>query len=143
MATRLTRAQVLTGTAIKPEFYSDFLDSFMQTPAGNQLAKVVNERSVGQALKNLILTRTGERFFNPNFGSEVLNSLFENNSSGFLSDLEFYIQTAILNNEPRVNVTDITVKSINDDHEVEINIYYTLINNPEPLNFRYILKRVR
>jgi hypothetical protein len=62
---RLTRAQTLTGAGKKEEYYSDFLNSFAKTPVGEQLARVLNERSINQALKNIILTNRGERLFQP------------------------------------------------------------------------------
>lgn len=142
MAT-ITRAETLTGTKRKTEFFSDFVNSFAKSPAGEQLGKVTNEKSVNQSLKNLIMTNLGERLFNPLIGSNVYNSLFEPNVLESLNNLEFYIENTIENNEPRVNLLQVTVTQLNDENSIEINIFYNLINNPEPINFNFILKRVR
>jgi phage baseplate assembly protein W len=140
---RITRAQTLTGEKRKTEFYSDFLSSFAKTPIGNQLAKVTNERSINQSLKNIILTDLGERLFQPNLGSNVRALLFESNLESNLTAIEFYISNAIALSEPRVNLIEVNLQVGNNDNEVVVNIVYNTINNPETIIFEYILKRVR
>jgi phage baseplate assembly protein W len=143
MASRPTRADTLIGTNKKFEFFSDFLTSFDKTPVGNQLARVINEKSVNQSLKNIILTNTGERFFNPFLGSNITASIFENIAYENLSTLEFYIQNAIENNEPRVNLLGVQLVPISEENSLEITLVYNLINNPEPITFTFLLKRIR
>lgn len=141
--TKLTRAQTLISSSKSAEYFSDFLTSFAKTPVGNQLAKVTNERSINQSLKNLILTNLGERLFQPNIGSNIIATLFENNYTENLNDIEFYVENTIRNNEKRVNLIEVVVSTTTQENEVVINIVYNTINNPEPVSFEYILKRVR
>lgn len=143
MASRLSRAQTLISGNKKTEFYSDFLTSFAKTPVGDQLAKVVNERSINQSLKNIILTDLGERLFQPNVGSNIRAMLFENSVESNLSTLEFYITNSIAINEPRVNLLEVNLQAGEDENELIINIIYNTINTPEPTLFTYIFKRVR
>lgn len=140
---RATRAESLTGSTRKIEYSSDFLTSFTKTPVGNQLAKVTNERSINQSLKNLILTNLGERLYQPFIGSNVMKSLFENNTSENLDTLQFYIENVIDNNESRINLLGVEVVSGSSENEIKVTIVYNTINNPEPVTFEYILKRVR
>jgi phage baseplate assembly protein W len=160
----LTRADVLTGTVKQPEYFSDFLDSFMKTPFGNQLGRVINDDSVKQSLKNIISTNLGERMFQPAIGSNVNKLLFEPLSvSEFrggvgVTTLEFMIKNAIEKNEPRIILIDVIVKTavsnrdisstlsragIPDENSVLITIAYRLINKVDIINFNYVLKRVR
>lgn len=143
MSTRLTRAQNLISGNKKSEFYSDFLTSFAKSPAGNQLARVVNERSINQSLKNIILTDIGERLFQPNIGSNIRAMLFENSIESNLSTLEFYISNSVAQNEPRVNLIEVNLDTGENENELIINIVYNTINNPEPVVFTYIYRRVR
>lgn len=140
---RLTRAQKLTGTEKRSEFYSDFMNSFAKSPVGDQLARVTNEKSINQALKNIILTNRGERLFQPGIGSDILAMLFENTIESNLTTIEFYIRNAIEINEPRVNLIEINIAPGTSEHEVIINIVYNTINNSTPVLFTYVLKRVR
>ena len=141
---RPTRAETLTENKKRIEYYSDFTRNFNKTPVGNQLARVTNDASIQQSLKNIILTNFGERLFQPYIGSNVIATLFENKVSETFSELEFYIQTAVENSEPRVNLLDINVKNSDvTEQEIIITIVYNTINSFEPVTFTYILKRVR
>lgn len=140
----ITRADALTETTKKIDFFSDFVDSFAKSPFGNQLGRLTNEKAVNQSLKNLIMTNLGERPFQPFIGSDVMATLFENNGYETVSSLQLYIQNCIENNEPRVNLLGVEVfSSFASENEVEIVITYNLINNPNPVNFSFLLKRVR
>lgn len=140
---RLSRAETLTGSNRKIEYFSDFTTSFAKTPVGDQLARVINEKSINQSLKNLILTNLGERLFQPYIGSNILSSLFELNDAQDLNDVEFYIENTIKNNERRVNLLGVDVSVGDNENEVKISIVYNTINSPEQITFEYILRRVR
>jgi phage baseplate assembly protein W len=151
----ITRADTLSQTKKKTEYFSDFLDSFAVSPVGNQLARVTNEKSVNQSLRNLIKTNLGERLFQPTVGSNILASMFELNTPLIANSLEFYIRNTIENNEPRVNLLNVIVstgsketsilnRNINlNENYINIDIIYNLINNPEQISLNIILKRVR
>jgi phage baseplate assembly protein W len=140
----VTRADSFTESTKKIEFFSDFVDSFAKSPFGNQLGRVTNEKAVNQSLKNLIMTNLGERPFQPYIGSDVMATLFENNTYEALTTLQLYVQNCIQNNEPRVNLIDVQIYSDPyNENEVEVTIIYNLINNPSPINFTLLLKRVR
>lgn len=140
---RPTRAETLTGSTRNLEYFSDFTSNFVKSPMSNQLSRVINEKSINQSLKNLILTNLGERLFQPYIGTNVNATLFENNYPEDLDRLEFFIETTIRNNETRVNLISVTAVSGNNENEIIISIVYNTINNPEPITFEYILKRVR
>lgn len=133
---------IINSSGKRTEFFSDFMTSFAKTPIGDQLSRSLNERSINQSLKNLILTGLGERLYQPAIGSFVQDILFEPNFESSLNSLNFYIQNTIENNEPRVDLISIDSKVINDN-EINISIYYRLINNPEPISYSFILRRVR
>jgi phage baseplate assembly protein W len=165
MATELTRADALgTATSKRTEYFSDFLNSFAKTPFGNQLGRITNEQAVNQSLRNLILTNLGERPFQPYIGSNIRDMLFEMNDDTSLTKAEYYIQTVIENNEPRVNLQSVSVDSGanflssaqvvgnefatsksfgSEENSIRITIVYNLINNPAPITLTILLKRVR
>ena len=142
MAT-ITRANTLTAAKKQQEFFSDFFDSFVKTPFGNDLARITNERDVNQSLKNLIQTNLGERLFQPTIGSNVNRSLFEMNNFVETNLLEFYITNTIQNNEPRVILDNVTVIPTVDEGSVKITVSYYLINNPNLVTLDFILRRIR
>ena len=151
---KLTRAETLTGTKKKTEFFSDFVSSFVVTPMGNQLGRVTNEKAINQSIKNLVLTDLGERLFQPNIGSDISYLLFEPNLVENYDRLEIFIKAVIKNYEPRAQIQQILfsqdagdsfakVQDTVEEHDLYVTIVYNLINNPELITFNLLLKRVR
>ena len=52
--------------------------SFQANPLNSDLIGLKNENAIARALRNIVFTLPGEKFFNENFGSNVSASLFEN-----------------------------------------------------------------
>ena len=154
MVTRPTRAESISPKEKQTEYFSDFLNSFAKTPIGEQLGRVTNEKAVNQSLRNLIKTNVGERLYQPFIGSNVNASLFDNNTEYQINNLQFFIETTIRNNEPRVNLVNVLIESSLDfntsetnvpinENEIIITIVYTLINsNQEIILTIPLLKRV-
>ena len=154
MANRPSRADVISPKQKSQDFFSDFLTSFSKTPVGDQLARITNEESVNQSLRNLIKTNLGERLFQPYIGSNVYASLFEHVTPGTSETLKHYIQNLINNNEPRITLLEIQIQTffdqketgvykISSENEISITLVYALINNINPITFSMILRRVR
>jgi phage baseplate assembly protein W len=138
-----SRADKFTQTQKKQEFFSDFLNNFDKHPITNSVAKVTNEESVKQAIKNLILTDLGERLFEPKIGSGIKNALFEPNDIVSAETIVFQIQNCIRFNEPRVDLYDVRVLSSPDGGTFNVTIVFGIINNVEPITLNLILRRVR
>ena len=87
------------------------------------------EQAVFNKLKNLLLTRIGERPLQPNFGTDLFKILFEINSQELQQQIEEYIEPAISFWIPEITVSAINVKTIEDDptliHTLEIAIEYS------------------
>lgn len=139
----VTRAETLTSSTKKTEYYSDIPNSFAQTPFGNELSKITNERSITQSIKNLIYTNLGERLFQPTVGSDIMSMLFEPNFMDYINEIEMYIMRTIENYEPRAEVIQVLFPEVFDENSVEITIIYRVINNAEPITLNLVLKRVR
>ena len=51
--------------------FKDISSSFQVNPLNEDLIAIKNETAIARSIRNLILTYTGERFFNPILGSQV------------------------------------------------------------------------
>jgi len=123
--------------------YSDIFKDLTTNPISADLALRINEESVKESLRNLILTDRGERLFQPNIGSDVRASLFENATPVTLKLLEDRVRDVINNYEPRVSVIDIDVTSLYDDNRVQVTIYFYVKNREDPLSVDVFIERVR
>ena len=103
-----------------------------------------NESAIKRSIRNIVQTIPSERFFQPYFGSEIKNSLFEFVDFGSASLLEKQIEVAIKNFEPRVENPQIKVIPRANDNAFEIDIHYRIIGQDvPPQQFTYILEATR
>jgi len=138
----MARADVVQRT--KPvEHFSDFLNNMDVHPLNKTIGRVLNEDSVRQSLKNLILTNIGERLFQPTIGSDIYKSLFEPNDVITAENISYHISSTIKHNEPRVILLNVITTPQPDDYSFNVSIVFSLINNPATLNLNLILRRVR
>lgn len=86
--------------------------------------------SVFGKLKNLLLTRLGERPLQPNFGTDLFKILFEVNSDELQLEIENYVLPKISYWIPEVTVNEIQVTTNSDDpsmdYSIIISINYTV-----------------
>jgi hypothetical protein len=127
----------------KEVYYSDFSKSFAIHPERMDVVRLVNENSITEALKNLILTQQGERFFNLDLGTNINSLLFENASPITMSALNNLIRTAISNFEPRVKIIEIRVEDSADENGLAVYLTFGIVNRTEPITIQFLLNRVR
>ena len=58
--------------------FKDVALSFSRNPQTADINILTNESAIKQSVKNIVLTRPGEKLFEPLFGSDVSGLLFEN-----------------------------------------------------------------
>lgn len=77
-------------------------------------------------IKSLLLTRKGERFEQPNFGTDLLNVLFEPITDGLKSFIEETISSAVSFWLPYIEISKLDIVTSEDDntlvHEIKISI---------------------
>ena len=79
---------------------------------------------------NLVLTRPGERFFNPNIGSKINAILFEPLDYITASLIQSEIEYTIKAFEPRVVLKEVGVDLDDDNNAFNVSIDYTIIGQP-------------
>ena len=80
-------------------------------------------------LKNLLLTRKGERPFQPLFGTDVYSLLFENISSNLTDDLKNSLTHDIKFWLPYILIKDIKVNADTDLNKVSISLEVSVTEN--------------
>jgi phage baseplate assembly protein W len=124
-------------------FYSDIPTNFDVHPIKGDLVLLTNEQSVKRSIRNLLLTNPGERFFNPNLGAGIRNTLFENISRDTEYIIKEKISETIRNYEPRASLYSVNVKALPDENAYYATIVFYLTNNTVPITLDLILRRVR
>ena len=89
------------------------------------------------------MTRKGERPFFPEFGCNISGLLFENFSKFTTDAIETEIKTAVENFEPRIKTINVKAIEFPDNHSIELQLFFTTINNPENISISFFLSRIR
>ena len=79
-------------------------------------------------LINYLLTNRGERVFNPTFGADLRNLVFENIIDVTTEELQERIQNDIKNYFPQVIVEEIRFDNTPDSNTINFTLTYNILN---------------
>jgi phage baseplate assembly protein W len=119
--------------------HSNNMEYRFATPA--DIMFKTNNNAVSTSIKHLIQTINFERPFNSKLGSQCMNLLFDNPSLITNLLIKRTISDVIRNYEPRANVMDISVDSI--EHNYNITITYYITESTVPITLDLSLERMR
>lgn len=124
--------------------FKDISLSFEPHPVTKDLPVIINQNAIIRSIRNLVETIPGEKFFNPNFGSNVRSSLFEFVDYGTASVVEDQIRNVIRNYEPRVERVDVQVYPEPDTNNFEVTVIFDIIGQQFPTQqFSFLLEATR
>ena len=123
--------------------FVDISLAFSPHPLTGDIPVLRDNRAINASLKNCVMISVGEKPFNRNFGSQVIESLFDMCDDVTASEIEQEIDRSIRYNEPRVKLKNVMVKPIPEENEFQIEIVYTIIGSEEVFTFETILTPTR
>ena len=115
--------------------FKDLSMSFQANPLTKDLIALKNENAIARSLKNIVFTLPGEKFFNPEFGSRITASLFENINDVTASIIVDEIISSIERFEPRVELLQpdgVRAFPNYDNNTFDVIIGYTIIGTDVP-----------
>ena len=81
-------------------------------------------------LLNLILTRKGQRLYNPDFGTDLLKFIFEPNDTLTLNNVSQEIRTVVSKYLPKLKISDISVtESTESEYAAVVRIDYIITDD--------------
>ena len=124
--------------------FKDISLSFSPHPVTKDLPILKNERAISRSVRNIVETIPTEKFFNPNFGSDVYKSLFDFVDFGTAAVIEDQILTSIRNFEPRVENVTVEVDPRPDDNDFEVTVIFDIVGQEFPTQeYTFILEATR
>ena len=124
--------------------FKDLSMSFKFNPLSGDLITLNNENAIARAVRNIVLTTPGEKFFDPDFGSSVGEILFENVDDITAVSIRDEIKSSLSNYEPRVELIDVEVDPNFDENQFDVLITYRIIGvdiPPSQLEFALLPSR--
>ena len=146
MATKLAAEdgflEVSTLIGTRSRLYKDIDLTFANKPSG-EIFKKEDAAAVKQAVKNLMLTNYFEKPFQPLFGGNLREMLFDLADDDAEEDIEDRIKNAISIFEPRAQALNVTAVATPDRNSIRVTVEFRVINTQETVAVTTVLARLR
>ena len=124
--------------------FKDISMSFQTNPLTDDLIVLKDANAIARSVRNIVLTTPGEKFFDPNYGTNISESLFENLNVLTADVIKSQIQYSIERLEPRVRYVDCVVSADEDNGALDVTLTYEIIGlDIEPQDLQFILQPTR
>ena len=124
--------------------FKDLSVTFKKHPVTDDLVQVKDKAAIVQAIQALLLTRKGERPFQPELGCDVQNMLFEPLDYASAGTIKQEIRETINRYEPRVTVVKIACNPDFNNNGYNVEMQYTIVGREDlPVGVEFILERTR
>ena len=124
--------------------FKDISLSFSPHPITKDLPVLTNERAIVRSVRNLVETIPTERFFQPNLGTEIRDTLFENFSRQTVNVIEDQVRDTVRAFEPRVGDVGVEVVANPDGNSFEVKVLFEIRGlEVAPQSFTFILEPSR
>ena len=146
MATKLSAEDGNLGSSsilgARTKLYKDIDLTFAAKPSGD-IFKKTDAAAVKQAIKNLMLTNYFEKPFQPRFGANLRDLLFDLADDDAEEDIEERCINAINVFEPRAQALNVTAIAKPDRNSIAVVVEFRVINTDELVKFTSTLARLR
>ena len=124
--------------------FKDLSVTFKKHPVTDDLVQVKDKAAIVQAITGLLLTRKGERPFQPELGCDVQDLLFEPLDYASAGIIKREITETIERYEPRISIDDILCQPDFDNNGYDVELQYTITGREDtPVAVEFILERTR
>jgi phage baseplate assembly protein W len=108
-----------------------------------EIYKKTDAAAVKQAVKNLLLTNKYEKPFQPSFGGDLNNLLFELVDNDTVYELDAAIREAVSRYEPRAFIRSVKTNLQPDANNIDVTITFQIINSEEIVTLGTTITRLR
>jgi len=116
-----------------PEFqtFKDLSVTFKKHPVTDDLIAVKDNAAIVQSISNLLLTKKGERPFQPDLGSDLTKTLFEPLDYASSGLVRSEVIRVLRRYEPRIRVDSVRCvpEYMNNGYQVELS--YTIVGRDD------------
>ena len=124
--------------------FKDISMSFQVNPLSNDLIALKNENAIARSVRNIIFTVPGEKMFNPNFGTNITDSLFELLDETSAAEIKDQIMYSLETYESRIRLIDVIVSPDFDNNGYDVEISYSIVGaDIDPQQISFILQATR
>ena len=124
--------------------FKDLSVTFKKHPVTDDLVAVKDKAAIVQSITALLLTRKGERPFQPELGCDIQDLLFEPLDFASAGTIKQEIRNTINRYEPRAIVEQLRCEPDYDNNGYNVELQYTIVGREDaPVAVEFILERTR
>lgn len=120
--------------------FRDISLSFSKNPVTGDINILKNDLAIKNAVKNIILTKPGEKLYEPYFGSKVTDLLFESIDFLVLDQIRDEIFRVLRQYEPRIEVQDVELTYNEQDLNIDCIISYKIVGQLQTQQLSFFLE---
>ena len=121
--------------------FTDINMGLTKNPFTGDVSDVKNENAIKQSLKNIMMTKRTEKLFDPGFGTNIWDSLFEPLDELTADRIQQEVLNVVSQYETRIGVTDVEVEPYYDDNCYHVFVTYRIIGSPITESVSFVLER--
>ena len=119
------------------------LDFNFKTYTNKDVKLKSGENAIKQSIKNLLMLDKYEKPFNPRISAGLKGLLFNPILPSTATTIETAIGDILNTYEPRIRVTSVDVVANEEDHQYDITITFSIINDEIETAVEFFLERLR
>ena len=105
---------------------------------------VKDSADIKQSIRNLLMTRRGDRLFQSGIGTDLIDLLFEQLDFGTSSLIKDEIVRVLSNYEKRIDILSLDVGVNFQDNGYDVDLVYEIIGRDDvPVNVEFFLESAR
>ena len=124
--------------------FKDLSVTFKKHPVTDDLVTVKDKAAIVQAIQSILLTRKGERPFQPDLGCDIQDLLFEPLDYASAGTIKQEIRNTLSRYEPRAFVEQLRCEPDFENNGYNVELQYTITGRDDiPVAVEFILERTR
>ena len=124
--------------------FKDLSVTFKKHPVTDDLVAVKDKAAIVQAIQSILLTRKGERPFQPDLGCDIQDILFEPLDYASAGTIKQEIRNTLSRYEPRAFVEQLRCEPDFENNGYNVELQYTITGRDDiPVAVEFILERTR
>ena len=124
--------------------FKDLSVTFKKHPVTDDLVAVKDKAAIVQSITSLLLTRKGERPFQPDLGCDIQDILFEPLDYASAGTIKQEIRNTLSRYEPRAFVEQLRCEPDFENNGYNVELQYTITGRDDiPVAVEVILERTR
>ena len=124
--------------------FKDLSVTFKKHPVTDDLVTVKDKSAIIQSITGLLLTKKGERPFQPDLGCDIQTVLFEPLDYASAAMIKSEVMSTLEQYEPRISVVDIQCKPDYNNNGYNVELIFKRIGRDDtPVAVDFFLERTR